>query len=49
MSTSMKQLETHGLDDYIIMGKYVMFVCIAAELLIIPQVFSMFYMMYAGI
>lgn len=39
----------HGLDDYIQMGKYVLLVCLAAELLILPQVSSMFYMMYAGI
>lgn len=38
----------HGLDDYIQMGKYVLLVCLAAELLILPQVGSMFYMMYAG-
>ncbi|CAI5450626.1 unnamed protein product [Caenorhabditis angaria] len=37
-----------GLDDYIIMGRYVIFVCIAAELLILPQVSAMFYMIYAG-
>lgn len=41
--------QVHGLDDYIQMGKYVLLVCLAAELLILPQVSSMFYMMYAGI
>lgn len=40
--------QVHGLDDYIQMGKYVLLVCLAAELLILPQVSSMFYMMYAG-
>ncbi|KAF1755464.1 hypothetical protein GCK72_022033 [Caenorhabditis remanei] len=40
--------EAHGLDDYIQMGGYVLLVCLAAELLILPQVSSMFYMMYAG-
>lgn len=42
------QEDVHGLDDYIQMGKYVLLVCLAAELLILPQVSSMFYMMYAG-
>lgn len=43
-----KKEEMHGLDDYIQMGRYVLLVCLAAELLILPQVSSMFYMMYAG-
>lgn len=46
--TMIKPEQPHGLDDYIQMGKYVLFVCLAAELLILPQVSSMFYMMYAG-
>ncbi|PIO69909.1 hypothetical protein TELCIR_08259 [Teladorsagia circumcincta] len=36
------------LDDYVVMGRYVVYVCILAELMILPQVSSMFYMMYAG-
>lgn len=45
---ALKKEEVHGLDDYIQMGRYVLLVCLAAELLILPQVSSMFYMMYAG-
>ncbi|XGW04689.1 hypothetical protein V3C99_015681 [Haemonchus contortus] len=36
------------LDDYVVMGRYVVYICILAELMILPQVSSMFYMMYAG-
>lgn len=48
LKEEMKKEEKHGLDDYIQMGRYVLLVCLAAELLILPQVSSMFYMMYAG-
>ncbi|EYB88349.1 hypothetical protein Y032_0248g73 [Ancylostoma ceylanicum] len=36
------------LDDYIEIGRYVVCICILAELMILPQVSSMVYMMYAG-
>ncbi|KIH67209.1 hypothetical protein ANCDUO_02465 [Ancylostoma duodenale] len=36
------------LDDYIELGRYVVCICILAELMILPQVSSMVYMMYAG-
>uniref|UniRef100_A0A0K0DE66 MFS domain-containing protein n=1 Tax=Angiostrongylus cantonensis TaxID=6313 RepID=A0A0K0DE66_ANGCA len=39
---------TKRLDDYISMGRYVILVCVLAELMILPQVSSMYYMMYAG-
>ncbi|VDP38007.1 unnamed protein product [Heligmosomoides polygyrus] len=40
--------QSKRLDDYVVMSRYVVFVCILAELLILPQVSSMFYMMFAG-
>ncbi|VDM70440.1 unnamed protein product [Strongylus vulgaris] len=44
----MTDKETKRLDDYIKFGPYVICVCILAELMILPQVSSMVYMMYAG-
>ncbi|KAJ1351852.1 hypothetical protein KIN20_008012 [Parelaphostrongylus tenuis] len=41
-------VETKRLDDYISMGRYVILICVLAELMILPQVSSIFYMMYAG-
>ncbi|CAB3396778.1 unnamed protein product [Caenorhabditis bovis] len=48
MSSKTKSFHAERLDDFVVMGTYVIYVCIAAELLILPQVSSMFYMMYAG-
>ncbi|WKY13567.1 hypothetical protein Q1695_004424 [Nippostrongylus brasiliensis] len=39
---------TKRMDDHVKMGRYVVMVCIVAELMILPEVSSMFYMMYAG-
>ncbi|CAI4223334.1 unnamed protein product [Auanema sp. JU1783] len=36
------------LDDYVQIGRYVIFICIFTELIIIIQVTSQFYMVYAG-
>uniref|UniRef100_A0A1I7XHT0 MFS domain-containing protein n=1 Tax=Heterorhabditis bacteriophora TaxID=37862 RepID=A0A1I7XHT0_HETBA len=36
-------------DDFIVMGRYVVYVCILAEFMIIPQIGSMFYMVFAGV
>lgn len=36
------------LDDFVHFGRYVVYICIVAELMILTQVSSMFYMVYAG-